>query len=499
MTECVIGIDSSTQSTKAIAWDRWGHLLAEGRAPVPMTSPAPDFYEQEPQDWWQSAVTAIRHLGKETDLSSARGLAIANQRETVGFLDATGRSIRPAMVWLDGRAHEEAKAFSAAFGEQDFLALTGKHSDLTPGVYKLAWMRRHEPDVLDRCAQIVDVHGFLVQKLTSNHATSWTSADPSGLFDITAKQWSGPVLAHLGIRLDCLAQVHRPGTVLGHVSAAAAAITGLPAGLPVIAAGGDGQCAGLGVNAMLAGTSYLNLGTAVITGAWSQTPRVGKHWRTMVSSTGEGYFLEGVMRAGTFFVDWFVRSFVDQQAGSATFDRLGEAAMALPLGSEGVMASPYLSGCMNPHWEGRAKAAFMGLGPSHGQAHLYRAVLEAMTGEIARTIVAMRHEGVAIDRIVAVGGGANSLLWRRMLADATGLPLTVSASVEATSLGAAVAAAVAGGWYPTFPDAAAGMCRATLAEAPDPGQRAGWDALMARQDRLNRFVCSEAALGDQVV
>ena len=115
MTDFVIGVDSSTQSTKAIAWDRQGGLLAEGRAPVAMTSPAPDHFEQEPEAWWRAAVAAIRQLGTRIDLGRARGLAISNQRETVGFVDAEGRSVHPAIVWLDGRAHREGGGVLAQF------------------------------------------------------------------------------------------------------------------------------------------------------------------------------------------------------------------------------------------------------------------------------------------------------------------------------------------------------------------------------------------------
>lgn len=495
MTDYVIGIDSSTQSTKAIAWDRHGTLLGEGRAPIAMTSPGHDRFEQEPDDWWASACAALGELGRQVDLGRAAALAISNQRETVGFIDAAGRSVRPAMVWLDGRADAEMAAFAQDFGAEALLALTGKHADTTPALAKLAWMRVHEPGHLERAAHVVDVHGYLVLRLTGTLATSWTSADPFGLFDLEQKVWHAGILARLGLGADRLAPARAPGSILGRVSTAAAAATGLPPGLPVVAAGGDGQCAGLGVNAMRSGTCYLNLGTAIITGAWSATPRVGPHWRTMVSPTGEGYFLEGVMRAGTFFSDWVAKTFASAGAGPAAIAALTDAAAALPVGSEGVLACPYLTGCMNPHWESRAKAAFFGLGPGHGTAHLFRAALEAMTGEIARTIRAMQGEGVHIARIVAVGGGAKSTLWRRMLTDATGLPLTVSTSPEASSLGAAMTAAVALGWHADFAAAAQEMSVASQTEMPDPAARAAWEALMARQERLNRFACAEAAAG----
>ena len=492
MSEFVIGLDSSTQSTKAIAWDRAGRALGEGRARIPMASPAPGHCEQDPEDWWRSALAALAHLGAAVDLAGARGLAISNQRETVGFLDADGRSVRPAMLWIDERAAEEAARFSAAFGADALHRISGKPVDVTPALYRLAWMRRHEPDHLDRTARIVDVQGYLTGRLTGEVATSWTSADPFGAFDVAGKVWSEEILAPIGLSPDRFAPAHRPGTRLGALTDAAAGATGLPRGLPVFAAGGDGQCAGLGVDAMRAGTAYLNLGTAIVTGAWSAEPRMGADWRTMTSPTGEGYFLEGVMRAGTYFLDWYVRGFVDEAAGPAAFAALSQAASALPVGSDGVVVSPYLSGCMNPHWEMRARAAFSGLSASHGKVHLYRAALEALTGEVARTIRAMAAQGVAIERIFAVGGGANSALWRGMIADATGLPLTVSTSVEASSLGAGMTAAVGLGWFPDFAAAAGAMSGTGETREPDPGARAAWDALIERQDRLNRFVCAEA-------
>ena len=490
MTEpFVIGVDSSTQSTKAIAWDAGGCALGEGRAPVPMRTPAPGRFEQDPEDWWRALLAALAALGREVDLSAAAGLAVSNQRETLAALDAAGAPVGPATTWLDERAVDEVPRFAAVIGPERIRDLTGKPPDVTATVYRLAWMRRHEPDALDAAALLLDVQGYLVRRLTGALATSWTSADPFGAFDIAAKRWAPEVLGPLGLTPGRFAPAHAPGTRLGAVTAAAAAETGLPEGLPVLAAGGDGQCAGLGAGAVRAGTAYLNLGTALITGAWSAEPRTGPHWRTMISPTGEGYFLEGVLRAGTFLTDWFVRAFVDPAPTPATFAALEAQAAAVPLGAGGVTASPYLAGCMNPHWAGAARAAFTGLGAEHGRGHLYRAILEALTGEVARTVRAMRGQGVAIERIVAMGGGANAALWRRMIADAAGAPLEVSASLEASSLGAGISAAVGLGWHPGFAAAAAAMTASVPEEAPDLAARQGWDALLARQDALNRQVC----------
>ena len=489
--EFVIGIDSSTQSTKAIAWDCNGNSLAEGRSSIPMSELGDGGFEQNPEDWWVSFIAAVSELGTQIDLSKARAIAISNQRETVGFLDQNGEAIRPALVWLDERARDSVAEFNAEFSPEFLHRITGKPPDLTPVVYRLYWLAKHEPGTLAATHIIVDVHGYLTLRLTGKYCASWTSADPMGCFDITTKEWSEEIIFSIGLSRSQFAGAMQPGSCIGMVSEAAAEATGLPRGLVVIAAGGDGQCAGLGVNAVRAGRAYLNLGTAQIMGAWGAEPIAARDWRTMCSPTGDGYFYEGVLRAGTFLIDWFVRKFLASESDPAVLSALEDQASELPVGSHGVVVSPYLSGCMNPHWRMDAAAAIVGMRADHGSCHVYRAILEALTGEAVRTVIAMKARGVAIDRIIAVGGGANSRLWCQMLADASGLPLQVSDSLEASSLGAAVTAAKGLGWYPDFDSAAAGMTHARDPLEPSLRNRVAWGSLLERQDQLNRLLITQ--------
>lgn len=479
--DIVIGLDSSTQSTKAIAWTREGEALAEGRSPIPMDMPEPGWVEQDVENWWEAACTALKELTQEIDPLRIAGVAISNQRETVAFLDDTGRAIRPAVVWLDERAINELPRLCSKIGRAKLHAVSGKPVDITPVVYRLSWFKRHQPEVLGKAAQIVDVHGFLSGRLTGTNTASWTSADPFGVFDIALRDWSDVILKAVGLSPDQFARLTPPGSPIGSVTPNAAAATGLRAGTPLFAAGGDGQCAGLGVNAAREGVIYLNVGTAVITGAWSADPRIGLGWRTMTSPTGNGYFLEGCQRAGTFLIDWFVDNFVGGREDPDTFARLEAEAAKLPIGSEGVTVCPYLSGCMDPHWDSAAKASIGGLAPSHGRGHIYRAMLEAITLESARTIDAMRGSGLNPKKIVAVGGGGTSALWTRMYADATGLPLHVSRSLEASSLGAGMSAAVGLGWYADFNSAALAMSGEGPAIEPDGKTASEWKAVSDRQ------------------
>lgn len=481
--DLVIGLDCSTQSTKAIAWTRDGEALAEGRADIAMASPHKGWAEQDVEDWWRAATAALNNVTSAVDPARIGGIAISNQRETIALVDEGLRAVRPAIVWLDERAHEDVAILSESFGAERLHRITGKPVDITPTVYRISWLARNEPDALERTAKLLDAHSFLVGRLAGEPVASWTSADPFGVFDIEAKAWAEPILSHLGLTADRFARLSPPGARIGAITEEAAAATGLSAGTSVFAGGGDGQCAGLGVNAVRPGAVYLNLGTAIITGAWSETARIGHYWRTMTSPTGIGFFLEGCQRAGAYFVNWFVDTFAGGRSDPAIFSRLEAEAAHIPIGSDGVIISPYLTGCMDPHWDPSARAAFFGLGPHHGLGHLYRASLEALTLESARCLKAMRANGVACERILAVGGGARSELWSTMIADATGLPLIRSRSLEASALGAGMSAAVGAGLFPDFQSAAAAMSGEGESVQPNADARVAWDRLDQRHSR----------------
>ncbi|KQT85264.1 FGGY-family carbohydrate kinase [Aurantimonas sp. Leaf443] len=480
----VIGLDSSTQSTKAVVWDRSGAIVAEARAGIAMTHPRPGHAEQDPQDWWAALVSTLKEVAAAVGPQTIAGLAISNQRETVAFLDADGRSIRPAIVWLDERVIATMDDYAERMGAGFLHETTGKPVDTVPVVYRLDWLRRHEPRSLDAAARILDVHAYLTGRLTGTPTASFSSADPFGLFDIAAMDWSDPILSSVGIERRQLARLVRPGALVGPVNGEGVLATGLLPGTPVFAAGGDGQCAGLGTNAMEEGTVYLNLGTATVSGVFSATPAIGRHWRTMTSPTGDGYFLESIQKAGAFFVNWVVDTFGGGRDDPGVFERLEAEAAALPIGAEGLTMTPHIIGVMNPHWDPRARAAMVGLSASHGRAHIYRAALEALTAEIARGLKAMAGEGIALSRIRAIGGGAKSPLWLQMVADATGLPVERSQTVEASALGAGIIAATGAGWYADARAAARAMTRIDRTVQPRAETAGAWAALVARQERL---------------
>jgi xylulokinase len=470
--DLAIGLDSSTSATKAIAWTREGVSVAEGRSPIPLASPAPDWYEQNPDDWWHSAGAALRELLQRVSPKRIAAIGISAQRETFVPLAADGSPVRPAIIWMDRRCGGEVGWLSAQVGPDRIHEISGKPVDLAPVAYRMAWMLRHEPEAYRRTAMFTDVHGYLVWQLTGHFRTSMASADPLGLFDMRSKAWSGEILQALQVRPEQLPVTVAPGSVAGYVNERAAALTSLPAGTPVIAGAGDGQAAGLGVNALAPARAYLNLGTAVVAGVHSADYRVGRAWRTMGSCGGDGYYLETSLRSGTFLIDWFLDNCTGGPSRRDVRGRLEAEAAGLPVGSGGVLAVPYWGAVMTPYWDPDARGCLVGLSGAHGAAHLYRALLEGIALEQAMVTAMIEQDaGVQVAEFIAIGGGAESDLWCQILADVCGKPVKRSRTVEASSLGAAMCAAAGAGWFEGVPAAAEAMSAAATRVTEPCGSR----------------------------
>ena len=194
----VIGIDSSTTATKAVVWDRDGRAVAEGRSEFALALPRPGWHEQDPEDWWSSCVRAVTRALESADGAEIEALCVTHQRETFACVDEQGRPVRPAIVWMDVRATDQV----AALGSEEIHRLTGKPPDTTPALYKLLWLREHEPETLERARWVVDVHAFVVHRLTGVWRTTTACADPLGLIDMHRGDWSDELLARVGLSRD---------------------------------------------------------------------------------------------------------------------------------------------------------------------------------------------------------------------------------------------------------------------------------------------------------
>jgi sugar (pentulose or hexulose) kinase len=483
--DLVIGIDSSTSATKAIAWDQQGRVVAEGRAAIAMSNPHPGWFEQDPGDWWGSTVTALRQVTAKIDAARIAAIGISNQRETFGVFTEDGTPLRPGTVWLDERARAQQKSFGEKFGADRLHEISGKPLDITPCLFRMIWLGEIEPIVMARGERMAEVHGYLTFKLTGQWATSLASADPMGVIDMNQRTWSQEILTAAGVDEAMMPRLVAPGDRSGEVTPGAAAATGLKVGTPVIAGGGDGQCAGAGagVSSGHPGRAYVNLGTAVVSGSYGRNYAHHRAFRTEIAVADEGYIYETCMRSGTFMVDWLTREVLRTEPGKQkeVIAALEAEAAASPIGANGVVMVPYWQGCMTPFWDSAARGVIAGLSGSTRRGDIYRALLEGLVLEQATcTMDVERATGTAIDHFVAIGGGAASDLWVQILADATGRAVQRSETVEASSLGAAIAAAKGAGWHASIAEATEAMAgRPIRTFVPDEKRHARYQELRA--------------------
>lgn len=479
MRDYVIGVDCSTTAAKAVVWNSQGESLSEARRAFELSQPRPGWGEQNAEDWWTATSAAVRRTVQTVDTSRIGALCITHQRESFVCVDATGHPLRPAMLWLDTRATDEVRDH----GTDEVHRLTGKPPNPTPAWYKLLWLRTHEPDTLARTARVVDVHGFLVHKLTDRWVTSWASADPLGLVDLSRFDYDDGLLAAVGLTRDQVCELSAPGSVVGELGDEVAEELGLAAGLPVVAGAGDGQCAQLGTGVTAPGRAYLNLGSGIVSGTYSDDYAWGREFRTLAGPVPGSYTLETFLGGGAFNINWFVEKFSGVDTRALGLDLTPEqvletAAAKLPPGADGLLALPYWAGALTPYWDHNARGVILGLTGVHGKSHVYRALLEGIALE-QRLLTNGAETALAqpISEVVALGGGSRSTVWCQIIADVMRRRLVVVREPESTCLGAGMLAAAATGVHGTIQEAAAAMSGTSAEFEPQERTAAVYDRL----------------------
>jgi len=476
--DLVLAIDCSTTASKAVAWDREGSPVAEGRASLELLSPHPGWGEQDARHWRRATMLAIQQVTAQIDPARIASLCITHQRESFVPVDASGEPLRNGILWLDERSRGQLATLDRQFGHGALHELTGRPPSMTQSLPKLMWLQEHEPDLLAHATYIVDVHAYLVHSLSGEWITSVASADPMGLIDMRRADWATDLITDIGLHAEQFVPVVSPGTVIASVSTRAAASTGLLPGTPIVAGAGDGQAACLGAGITGPGCAYINLGTAIASGAVTDRYVTDLAYRTCAGAVPGTYVLESVLRGGTATVTWFMEHFADPRLEGDVFAFYEREAAALPPGADGLMLVPYWNTVMNPYWDPAASGLVIGWTAAHRRHHLYRALLDGIAFEQRLALEGIASSsGIPLREYVLLGGGSRSPLWGQIILDVLDAPVARARSADATNLGAGILAAWAAGWFASLQDAAASMTHLTDTFLPGTGAAAAYDQL----------------------
>lgn len=443
----VIAIDSSTTSTKAIIVNASGHVVVSAKNSIQLHTPAMDFYEHNPIRWWETTRDSIQEavsklLPKDRERIAAIG--ITHQRESFACFDKDGKPIRNGILWLDGRATKQIKQF----GSKHIHDLSGKPPGEPPAIYKLAWLKENEPQTLEKAYKIVDVHGYITWNMTGEWVSSEASADTLGLFDIRNRNYSSELMDIAGVKRDQMADLVPPGQIMGFLKSELITTWGLSKSIPVIAGAGDGMAAGIGAAAVTPDIAYLNLGTAVVAGVQSSEYKYNPVFRNYVAGIPGNYIFEVVQHSGAYLAGWFRQALGDPKLLGEPDIRLDKEADTIPPGCEGLITLPYWNAVQSPYWDALARGAVVGWRGTHSRAHMYRSILEGITYEVKMNLEFLQKgTGVNLTSLRIMGGGTRSELWRQMVTDITGIPITICLEDEISALGAAIQAMASTGVF----------------------------------------------------
>ena len=458
----VIGLDSSTQSCKAIAWDPTGRAVAEGRAAIPLANPSFDRFEQDPEDWWRASETALSALA----VDEVTGIGLSGQMHGLVVLDARERVLRPAILWNDGRTEAECAEIEQRVGVARLVALTGNRALTGFTAPKLLWLRGHEPQLYGEIRHVLLPKDYVRLRLTGERAMDVADASGTLLFDVEERRWSHEVLGALELPPEWLPPVLE-----------SPAVSGEAAGVPVAAGAGDQAAAALGVGVDRPGPLSIVLGTSGTVFAalpeFAAEPEARLH--VFCHCVPGAWHAMGVTLSAAGSLRW-----LRDALGGAPYDvLLAEAGQWRP-GTEGLLFQPYLAGERTPHGDPRARGAFVGLSLRHDRGALVRAVLEGVAFALRDSLELLRLLGVRPQSARVSGGGARSELWLRIVASVLGLPLERCAVEEGSAYGAALLGGVAAGVFPDVATAVERCVRIHGAVEPDPAWEQVYEAAYAR-------------------
>jgi xylulokinase len=458
--EYVVAIDIGTQSTRAALVDREGAIRDVAGAPLDLFAPAAGWAEQDPEQWWQTTVGNVAALMERNPGITVAAVGVGAQMHSLVAVDAAGNSLTArSAIWSDKRCLDNVRAFARRPDAEQLSRLAGNRPLPAWAGFKMAWLRANAVAAYDAAAGLLVAKDFLNLRLCGVAATDPAEASGTFLCDAGTGQWSGDLLAALGVARSKLPDIADSGAVIGTVREDAARLTSLPAGTPVVAGSGDMMCQLLGSGITAPGQVAVVAGTASIVAAAAGCASADARVMNLRSASGNWMHF-GIGDAAGKSLRWFTdhlsgrRTPDDPHAVGAAYDALIAEAAQASAGSDGLLFFPYLLG-ERTLGSAQSRASFVGATLGHGRAHFARAVLEGITFEDRRALQCVCPAGPR-GPVRCTGGGARSAAWNQIRADIFGHPVQTLASTEGGILGAAILAGVGAGWYA---DAGAGAAR----------------------------------------
>jgi xylulokinase len=460
MKRRLLGIDIGTSSVKATVIDSDGFVVAQSSQEHSLSSPNPGWAEESPQVWWSNTIQVIQDCLAHPDVSPDQivGVGTTGMVPAIVILDDQKQLIRPSIQQNDARTAQEIIEFQKKFDPDRFFNLTGSSLSQQSVGPKLVWLQRYEPEAWHRTTLIMGSYDYINYCLTDSISLESNWALESGLYDIKSEDWSDELLTLFDVNRQLFPTVNKPNDIIGKVSLDAALKTGLKQGTPVAAGSADHVAAALAAGVREEGDLLVKFGSAGDILYSCDKAVLDQRLFIDYHDVPGKYLLNGCMATSGSLLKWYVQQFcqVDvaeaERTGKNIYAYLDDKAAAISPGSEGVIVLPYFLGEKTPVFDAQALGVFFGLTLFHTRYHLYRAVLEAVVFGFKHHVRVLQERNLPINRVLISEGGAKSLLWRQITADALNCPVIYLKENPGASLAAAFIAGIGVGVFDSWDD-----------------------------------------------
>jgi len=473
----MMGIDVGTTGTRAVIVRPDGHVVGAATGDhQPMRMPKPGWAEQDPADWWEAAIQAVRAALEAASLKGEdiAAVGLSGQMHGVVLLDQAHAVLRPALIWCDQRSQAQCDWITSQVGSERLIQLVSNPALTGFSAPKLLWVRDHEPEIFARAAKFLLPKDYVRFRLTGEFATDVSDASGTLLFDVTNRRWSQEMLGMLDLDARLLPRAYESPEITGQITRETAVVTGLKAGTPVVGGGGDQASSAVGNGIVLPGLTSATLGTSGVIFTHTELPKLDPLGRihTFCHAVPGKWHVMGVTQGAGLSLRWFREQFgaseawLARQTGVDPYELIIEQAAKIPPGSQGLLWLPYLMGERTPHLDARARGMWFGLTAAHTRGHLIRSILEGVAFSLRDSLEIFTELEIPVEQIRVSGGGSRSFLWRQIQADIYGKELVTLRTSEGSAFGAALLAGVGAGIYASVQESARAAIQIRESMAP---------------------------------
>lgn len=449
----VIGIDLGTSSVKTLLVNQHGEIQGEASDSYPLIQERPGYSEQDPEAWVRSTLVCLKQLLKDSGVRAEdiEGISYSGQMHGLVLLDESNRPLRHAILWNDTRTTEECRDIEAKLGVK-LLQITRNAALEGFTLPKILWVQKHEPELFAKAARFLLPKDYLRYRMTGRVEMEISDAAGTLLLNVPEGEWSAEIAQAFDLPAGFCPPLVDSTEGTGSLLPEFAQQAGLSPATRVFGGGADNACGAVGAGIVRKGDALCSIGTSgvVLTYEEDKDKDFGGKVHFFNHAHPGAFYAMGVTLAAGYSLSWFKESL----APELSFDELLAPVGGVQAGSDGLLFTPYLVGERTPHADSVIRGSFIGLSGTHRREHLTRAVMEGITFSLAESLALFREAGIAVERIISIGGGAKSPVWLQMQADIFGTPVVSLKNEQGPAMGAAMMAAVGCGWFASLSECA---------------------------------------------